>query len=147
MDWRLSDLIYVKTVFTYIVINFSIEKRETVLFGRWTLKDILAHLLEWDRETIITIDKFLKKEALDWVESIDDFNSFSTKKWADTSFDDVFGEFNLLGMQLIDVYKSIPENLRSISLFPNSKETLAGQVSIDVSHHLEHLAQIIEVTD
>lgn len=76
-----------------LVNEFPIENREKVLFDKWSLKDILAHVTGWnDLNAAHAVDVSQGIEP-EWVADVDKYNDEQVSKRKDLSWDEVYNEF------------------------------------------------------
>ena len=127
--------------------RFPIKSREEVLFDKWSLKDVVAHISAWDILTIEVIKAFKIKKSPKWVISIPTFNKVSVSERKEWSWDKVLAEFEKLGIQIYKEYSSLPEELWDKKMYKNKSFTPRSFLKIDIHHYAkEHLPVILKIS-
>lgn len=122
--------------------QFPSIKREEVLFDKWTLKDILAHLSGWAIFTSDCIKKFKTKSLPFWNIKINDFNQQSVNNRQRLSWQQTLDEFIKVSQTNIDEYKSLESDISDKKIWPNKSYTPSKFFEIDVNHYQKHLEAI-----
>lgn len=127
--------------------NFPKDKREEILFGKWNLKDTVAHISGWDLITIKTLRSVKKSKSLNWVGSVYEFNKNSLEKRKKWSWQKVYKEFVKLGGEITKEYEGVPEKLWNKRIWKNRSFTPQKFLEIDIRHYRdEHMPQIVKAT-
>lgn len=141
--WRLQELKDAKSIFEHYLLNLKEEQADLLVEGEWTIRMIVAHLIEWDKVTLDTIRALKNGRTPRWITDEDAFNRKAIKKWEDKGFDALVSEFIKLTLEVLFAYEELLPIYRDIPLVPGERFTIREQVDIDVEHHLQHLAQIV----
>lgn len=142
-DEKIQELIRVQSEITDVINRFSVEKRLQKLFGRWSLRDIIAHINGWMVHDIDCLNHLKQNKEPYWEPDIDDFNEKTVLERQGWSWDRIYKEFLSLNNELISLYKSLPLNLWNTQIWANHSLTAAKFLDDDISHLLnEHLPQI-----
>ncbi|OGY39448.1 MAG: hypothetical protein A2391_01545 [Candidatus Brennerbacteria bacterium RIFOXYB1_FULL_41_13] len=135
-----------KSLFSAIK-RFPIRFREEVLFDKWSLKDVVAHINGWDVLTIEAIKTFKKSRFPKWGTTVAEFNKISVLKRKKWSWNKVFAEFKKLGVQIHKEYSSLPEELWNKKIYRNRSFTPKTFLKIDIHRYAkEHLPVILKTS-
>lgn len=58
-----------------IIDTFPLGKREKILFGRWSLKDVVAHFNHWAEHDLLCFKALREGKEPSWVPDVDDYNA------------------------------------------------------------------------
>jgi uncharacterized damage-inducible protein DinB len=127
----------------------SPSQRETpFLGGKWSAKDVLAHIAAWDREQLKGVQQLLRGERpgfldFDW----DEFNARAVAARHGASFEAIVKETEQTLDEFIATLESIPEEefakLRGLR-WKRWEVTLEWVVSGTYTHDAEHRQQLKE---
>jgi len=124
--------------------NFPKHRREEILFNKWSLKDVMAHVSGWDIATIDLLKKIKKGKTPEWIGSIYEFNKRSVEKRKKWNWQKVYKEFVRVGKEIIEEYGNVPEELWEKKVWKNRSFTPKKFIKIDIRHYRdEHLPQIM----
>ncbi len=124
--------------------------------GTWSVKDILAHLTSYEYLLLEVLHWYKKDNVptprMDLMkESYEDFNTKEVASFADTSFDNVYKEYQETYQKVMDEIKTIsPEELRQVGTIPWYGEEYSLDdyiVYASYGHKREHTAQIAAFKD
>lgn len=75
-----------------VINGLSQEQIENIKVGDWSIKDILAHLVEWRKEFVEDIDYIAKGEVPPRIGTIstEDYNDRAVAKYAGLKYDEVY---------------------------------------------------------
>ncbi len=120
--------------------------------GFWSVKDILAHLLLWESETIKLLFQArqgIKPSTVHFKKiSADEQNALWYAQFKDRPLDRIWGDYQIIRDQTIRRIKEYtPQELNDPRLFGwlKGKNTLAKIIASDIlDHEQEHLQGLIE---
>lgn len=145
---KIQELIKAQSEIADAINRFPVEKRLQKLFGRWCLKDIVAHINAWVVHDIDCLNHLKQNKEPYWEPDIDDFNEKAVQKRQGFSWDQVYDEFLSLNKELISIYKLLPSNLWDTQIWANRSLTAAKFLDDDIDHLIdEHLPQIKNIYD
>ena len=145
MDKKIQEFIKIRNEVVSTINSFSKEKRLVVLFDQWSLKDVIAHLSNWMVHDIDCIKALRENREPYWEPEVDKFNRKGFEARKDKDWTEVYKEFIDLGNQLIDLYKTLPDNLWDKPIWLNKSETAQKFLEENISHwKTEHLGSLIE---
>jgi hypothetical protein len=122
--------------FIEVVDIFPEDKRETVLFEQWRLKDILNHLAGWAEFQTKTLRRFKMGEPLKTTSNLKVLiNDVLIAERSDWSWDKVYKEFLVATGDLIREYESLPKPLWRKKIWANGKTTPKEFIQIEVNHY------------
>ncbi len=111
------------------------------VIGRWSVRDIIAHVTTWEEEALKYVPVLLKggkpPRYSTTYGGIDAFNAQMTEQKKGFSFSEVLRERDGVHGKLIDLIETIPEELLS------GKSRLGHRIRMDTySHYPRHAAAI-----
>lgn len=111
-------------------------REQVKVCGRWSPKDIVSHIVGWEREVARRFRMFLAGQTEDVEYDIDSFNAQSVASRRQLSWEQVIDELKAAQKELKGVNEAIRyENLTTESRFQEWVETLCR-------HYEHHMAQI-----
>lgn len=126
-----------------LVNNFSPEDREKILFDKWSLKDILAHVIGWNdlnTEHVIAVSQGTEPE---WVADVDKYNDEQVNKRKGISWDEVYGEFVKSGERLAQTFQDLPEEVWDKKCGYEKRYTPRAYLEHMIEHYeKEHIPQL-----
>lgn len=126
-----------------LILDFPEDKRENIIFDRWSLKDVISHLNHWMVHDIDCLTALLDGKVPFWESDVETFNTRGIEKRRDLTWNKVFNEFLMLKKKLINLYESIDGHLINERIWPDRNQTPLRFVEDDIKHWKgEHLAQL-----
>ncbi len=118
---------------------------------KWSLKDVLSHIIGWDYHTVRAIEECLQGERpfyfdLDW----DVLNEEEVQKRRKLSFNDVLEELEQSHKALFDLVLNVPEDRLTEyhgHRWKRYKITPQSMLQAAIDHDFFHAQKIREVTD
>lgn len=117
-----------------LIDKYPEEKREKIIFDKWSLKDVVAHLNHWMEHDINCLENLLSGTEPHWYPDVEEFNKSGVDSRKNKTWDEVYEEFISLSENLIKLYKDLPINLRNKSFWKNRNETPITFLDEDISH-------------
>ena len=145
MNITIDKLINIRMELLDAVNKFDSDKREVVLFDKWTLKDVLAHLCGWDQLTAAVLINLINGKQSMWGKGVNEMNQESVNLHQPKSWNEIYNEFVAGSQKMIDEYSNLLENMWNQPLYPNKKFTPAKFLKIDIDHYQEHLEAIKKI--
>ena len=148
----LSAIIETRTALLQAASRLSLEARDTVFLGIWSVKDLIAHLIGWDFANLAAakdiqagkLPEFYAHQDKDWKT----FNAALVAKYKRDDFDELLALARDSQSQLIAYLESIPaENIEKdfgVRTGRNYKVTIARLLQAELKDGQEHLKQIQE---
>lgn len=125
--------------------GFPKGKREEVLFEKWTLKDLMAHMNGWNIIGTKAVRNLKQGKTAPWAGNIDEFNKLNVKKRKDWSWEKIYKELVKVSKEFFEEYESLPEELWGKKYWPNRNYTPKIIFKIELKHYKEtHLPQILK---
>lgn len=126
-----------------VIDAFPRKKRKEVLFDRWSLKDVVAHLNHWAEHDLACLKALKKDKEPFWAPDVDEYNNKGVQARKEKNWKDIYGEFNLLLGKVINEYETLPKDLWNRRFWKNREFTPLKFLKIDVDHYKnEHLPQL-----
>ncbi len=145
MKRQLNKFKTVKQSVIEAVNMFPSERHNDVLFDKWNLKDVLAHLNHWMIHDIDCLTALKENREPFWELNVDEFNKRGIEERKDKPWDEIYQEFILLGDQLITLYETLPSELWDVPIWKERKLTAKGFLEDDIAHwEGEHLGDLKE---
>lgn len=143
--WKLlEDFKKTRRDLVMVVEKFPKNRREEILFGDWSLKDILAHLNNWILHDISCLEKLKQGKEPFWEPSVESFNNRAIQRRKNNAWDEIYDEFISLGDELIEKYQKLPVNLRKTKIWDNKDFTPEKSLEVDIGHWKNHLQEIVK---
>ncbi|MEK7524988.1 MAG: hypothetical protein AAB548_01290 [Patescibacteria group bacterium] len=117
-----------------LVDHFPPEKREEILYDRWSLKDVVAHLNTWMIHDVGCLESLMKGIEPYWEPDVDEFNERGVSARRDKSWEDVYVEFVLLMEKLNRIYRQLPEDLFEMKIWKDHDETAVKFLEGEITH-------------
>lgn len=149
MKILVSEFKQARKNFIRLINTFPKERIELILFNKWNLKNILAHLSGWakyQKDTLRQLKKGIKIEvSKNLKDSINNDFVASREKW---HWDRVYHEFLKLSRDLIKEYESLPAGLWKNKIYHDKKDTVEDFIKIEINHYSKtHGPKIKEVLE
>jgi len=146
MEDLTNELKTAKAKLIRLVDSFPREKRELVLFDKWSLKDILSHLSGWAKYQIETLKQIKRGDEVRSPKNlkitINESLVSLRQKW---SWDKVYQEFLRLSEELVNEYENLPEKLWKRQIVKSKQPTVEDFIKIEINHYRKtHGPQIKE---
>jgi len=130
-----------------LIDRFPANKREAVLFDKWSLKDVVAHLNTWMVHDIDCLENLMRGAEPYWEPDVDKFNEEGVSTRKSKSWEEVYDEFVFLVEKLNRVYRQLPEDLFEVNIWKNHDETavkfLEGEIRHWEGEHVPLLEKIV----
>lgn len=114
--------------------DFPKEKREVVLFGEWSLKDLVGHISGWNIAATNAARSLEEGNTPEWVKSINDFNKENVERREKWSWEKVSQEFLEASKALIEEYERLPRELWEKKYWSERKYTPLKMFKIELKH-------------
>lgn len=123
-----------------LIDRFPPEKRERMLFDKWSLKDVVAHLNTWMVHDIDCLENLKRGVELYWEPDVDEFNERGVGLRRSNSWVEVYAEFTSLIKKLESLYRELPEELFEVNIWKDHGETVVKFLEGDIKHlESEHI--------
>ena len=135
--------IRVRLEFLDIINKFPENKREEILFDKWSLKDVIAHLSGWTLHQVEVLNDLKNNRIPKSPGSSKDYNNNQVEKRSKWSFEKVYNEFLSSTDALLKEYKSLPKSIIDKKIWPNRRFTPKIYFEFELEHYTKtHLPQI-----
>ena len=134
MDKQLEEFEKVRLILIQSLNDFPKERREEVLFDKWSLKDVVAHLSGWMSAAANNIKSLKEGQTPLWVESIDKFNQDNVEKRRDWGWERLHQELVEVSNEFVQEYRGLPEELWEKKYWPNRSFTPKKILEIELKH-------------
>lgn len=137
-------------VFKSIEALDTIEMEKSVMDG-WSIKDILVHIIEWDRRSIKDAKDLLQNREVDqahWINP-DEFNSKAVEKYRATLVPQVIDDLARVTQEAVEFLSATPEEelfRKRHFEYKGEKISVAWILSYP-EHDVEHANQILAWRD
>lgn len=124
-----------RSEFIKLVESFPKEKREEVLFDKWCLKDLLAHLTGWNIHQIKALEHLVAGKQFELPKNLkNSINIDFVQERLDRSFEKVYQEFLEASQELVETYENTPSKLWHKPLFDKKQKTPEEFIQIEINH-------------
>ncbi len=128
-----------------LVDKFPIEKKGEIIFDRWSLNDVLAHITAWNNQDILRFEGANSGDnpAKYWIEDLDAFNATEVNKAKSYIPQDIYSAFVNSGYNLIKDAEDLPEEHWQITIDPKHTLSLHRDFIYSIEHYKdEHIPQL-----
>ncbi|MDX1995354.1 MAG: ClbS/DfsB family four-helix bundle protein [bacterium] len=126
----------------------AVQMEQGGVVGTWSVKDVLAHMIYWNRFPIEEIGHALRGEPFpnkDWED--DEINAQVVAQYQANTADDVRAEFNTSFMEVVEYIRRLPDSAfqPGNEIEQQTGETIHGIFANNTyDHYALHLEQIQE---
>ena len=139
----LEKFIKVKHRVKSLIDEYPPEKREQILFDKWSLKDVIAHLNTWMEDDLRALKNLKGGKKSYWEPDIDAFNAKGVDIRKNRSWSVVYKEFDHLVSKLIETYETLPEELYEAQIWGKHKGTPMRSLQTGIEHwEEEHIPSL-----
>lgn len=139
---NLREFEQIKNEVVEIIGAFPEKSRSKILFGEWSLKDVVAHLSNWIEHDKGCLEKLKMGQEPKWEPDFDEFNMKGVEARKGWSWQKVFDEFLILNEELYKLYYSLPENLWDKPIWKGYGLTARKFILKDIEHKNDHLEEL-----
>jgi hypothetical protein len=144
MKDKINTFKEIKDELTKATTRFSSQQREEKVFDKWSLKDVVAHLSNWMIHDTDCLKALKKGKEPYWEPDVDEFNKKGVESRKNRAWDEVYKEFIDLGNELINLYETLPGELREKQIWEGKNQTARRFLQEDIEHWRdEHLIEVI----
>ena len=118
-------------------IESNLAEKEGI-FSEWSLKDLIAHIIGWEREAIIRYNAYLEGPSENVRYNINSFNKKSVASRKHLSWIDMLDELK----SAQDEFERINCRLNAANI--NSDKRFESWIKILIKHYMHHNSQIKE---
>lgn len=145
MEDPISRLQHAQQTFLETVEKFPQDRREEILFGRWSLKNVLAHMAAWNLYTIQCLEDLQAGKEPPFNLRVNQFNSQEIKRRKSWGFEKVLEELKSSSEALTASYRRLPTELWDQKFWAQRKWTPRKFLAVDIKHYQkDHLFEIQE---
>ena len=147
MNEKLKEFEWVRKEISDLIKAFPEASREKIIFDKWSLKDIVAHLSNWMVHDIECIEALKQGNEPYWETSFDEFNERGVGERKGWDWEKIIEEYERLNINLIDEYKSLSDNLWDVPVWKGFGLTMIKFVQKDIEHNKQHLEELARIRD
>lgn len=126
--------------------KFPPDKRNTILFNKWSLHDILAHISAWNKIDAYHTERVRDGKNFEWIYDVDKFNEDEIEKRRHWVWNKIFEEFNQSGKYLIEIFQNLPDDVWDRTCGPDSKFSPQRFFEAQIKHYRDaHLPAVRKV--
>ena len=133
------------------VSKLSSVEQDQVFLGVWSIKDLLAHLIGWDKTTLRAVKSVLKRQLPSFYKYHDrdwqTYNAMLVKKHKKDSLDELLAEARASQANLLEYLQTIPPEKFNKDFgvrFRGYKVTIQRLLEADTEDDQIHLKQITD---
>ena len=139
------NFVDIKDEISSIIEKFPQERRLDMLFDKWCLKDVVAHLSNWMVHDIDCLRAVKEDREPYWEPEVDEFNRKGVNERKEKPWNEIYGEFEKLRTELAKLYETLPDGLWNKPIWQGKNETAKLFLREDLSHWKnEHLGDLKE---
>jgi hypothetical protein len=126
-----------------LIQKFPSERREEIIFDKWSLKNVVSHLNHWMIHDIDCLENLIQGKEPFWEPDVEEFNQSGVEARRNKSWDEIYSEFIDLRKKTIDLYTKLPTVLQNKKFWNNKNETPTEFLKEDNAHWRdEHIASL-----
>ena len=126
-----------------LIDQYSPEKRELLIFDKWSLKDVVAHLSAWMEDDLKALDNLMEGKKSYWEPDVEEFNERGVESRKRKLWEEIYFEFTSLIDKLIDLYRNLPVELQNKKVWQDREETAMKFLEEDINHwEEEHIPSL-----
>lgn len=145
MKTELGTFKNIQTEMIMLFNAFPADRRTDLLFDKWSLKNIVAHLNGWMVHDIECLNALLENREPFWEPDVDEFNNKGVEDRKHHSWETIHHEFVDLSTKLIGIYEALPDEVWDMPIWRGKSETAKKFLEEDIAHWgNEHLADLKE---
>lgn len=118
-----------------LVNRFPKDQREAVLFDKWSLKDMLAHLAAWNHVDAEHTERVRDGKEFEWISDWDAFNEQEVAKRKHLPWDAVVAELDASADYLIATFQGLPELICDTPCGPKNKSSPRRWLIAEIEHY------------
>ena len=131
--------------FLKAIARFPQELRDRPLFGEWSLKDVLAHIIGWESLSIEKAEAVKKGITPDWVSDVEEQNRKAAEQYKGAGWDEMYQRLVQSGEGMLSAYQSLPPHFWDKQVGPDPKSTPRHFLEEEARHYEGHLKEVNEV--
>lgn len=143
----LGEFVKVSEELDNLIQKFPPERREEIIFDKWSLKNVVSHLNHWMVHNINCLECLIRSKIPYWQPDIDEYNQQGIETRKDWSWEKVYLEFTDLKEKQILSYENLPREFQEKKFWEDRKYTPAIFLDQDITHwrdeHIISLNKII----
>ncbi len=113
------------------------------LFGTWSIKDMLAHIIGWERLSVEKVRAIKNRQLSRWIKDVDKQNAKVVNEFENKDWSEVYAALIKSGNEMIQEYESLPAELWTKQAGPNPKYTPQRFLEQETKHYQgTHLQKI-----
>ncbi|MFZ3302007.1 MAG: ClbS/DfsB family four-helix bundle protein [Microgenomates group bacterium] len=117
-----------------LIDRYPTERRESVIFDKWSLKDVVAHLSVWLEDDVNALNNHMEGKESYWWPDVDEFNEKGVNARKELSWDEVYMEFTTLIGKLHEAYEKMPDDLFEKKMWGKHNGTPLRSINVDIEH-------------
>jgi hypothetical protein len=142
---ELENFIKTKREVKDLIDSFPQDKREIIMFDKWSLKDVVAHLSHWMEDDLSALNNLMNGKNSYWYPDVDKFNEEGVNKRRNKTWDEVYLEFTRLINDLDAAYNKLSDEQFEQEMWQNLKGTPLRSIKVDIEHwREEHIPSLMK---
>jgi hypothetical protein len=119
--------------------------REKIMFDKWSLKDVLAHLAAWNELDASRIEALQKGKVYEWIDDWNSFNKVEVEKRQGLNWENIYKEFVNSGKKMVNAYSALDEKLWDKEFGRNNRISATRDLKGMISHQEDHIRELEKV--
>ncbi|MEK7168649.1 MAG: hypothetical protein AAB778_01425 [Patescibacteria group bacterium] len=117
-----------------LIEQYPPERREMIIFDKWSLKDVVAHLNTWMEDDLKALENLVSGKEPYWEPDVDAFNKHGVDARKRMKWEDVYEEFVILIEKLNITYNNLPDHLFETKMWGKHDGTPLRSIHVDIKH-------------
>lgn len=148
MGKELSKYIDIRNQFVTLLNDFPKENLDIKYFKKWSLKDILKHLIGWENYMVKVVESCKSNSQIKFYGKVNEFNQNSLNIMKDWTWDMLNNEYLRASKKLIEYFNFLPEDIINKKIWVKRKYTPLILLRVQIIHYKkDHLPKIIRIMD
>jgi len=135
MKELVNTFINARTEFIELLNTFPADRVDERCFGKWNLREVLAHFTAWDRYFTQAVKLLKQGVAMPYWERIDSFNANAVKRTGRLDWNRLQSDFIKAGAAFIETYQKLPDELEHKLIWKKRGYTPTRFVEINIEHY------------
>lgn len=128
--------------FIETVNRFPEDKRTSIIFGTWSLKDVISHIIGWEEVSMDKVKAVKNGESTAWIDNVDQQNDKVVNESRSKNWEEVYTDLIRSGEKMIKEYQSLPPALWAKQAGPDPKFNPMRFLERETQHYDKHGREI-----
>jgi len=142
MQENIEKLEAIRTEIIHVLSKVKPDDRTRITSDSWNIKDIISHLNNWLVLDIDHLESLKQSKEAYWEPDMEKFNTGGVAQRKTRDWQDVRQEFSQLNQKIIDLYRSLSEDLWHKTFTKTHSLTPEESLKEEINHWNHHFKSI-----